>query len=94
MNEREKSDSPVVPAKPPNKSGAAVTDAEVVEERGLAKGNTDSTARTARHGQHGTDRNWLAATQRPVAFALLERGGYCWPLPRRGSSAPVLATLG
>ena len=40
MNEREKSDSPVVPAKPPNKSGAAATEAEVVEERGLAKGNT------------------------------------------------------
>ena len=31
-----KSDSPVVPAKPPNK----VVAAEVVEERGLAKGNT------------------------------------------------------
>jgi hypothetical protein len=46
MNEREKSDSPVVPAKPPNKSGAAVTEAEVVEERGLAKGNTDSTTRS------------------------------------------------
>ena len=43
MNEREKSDSPVVPAKPPNKSGAAVTEAEAVEERGLAKGNTDMT---------------------------------------------------
>jgi group II intron reverse transcriptase/maturase len=45
MNEREKSDSPVVPAKPPNKSGAAVFGAEVVEERGLAKGNTDGTTR-------------------------------------------------
>jgi len=48
MNEREKSDSPVVPAKPSNKSGAAVTEAEVVEERGLAKGNTDSTTRPGR----------------------------------------------
>jgi group II intron reverse transcriptase/maturase len=33
-----KSDSPVVPVKPPNKAAAA----EVVEERGLAKGNTAS----------------------------------------------------
>ncbi len=37
-----KSDSPVVPAKPPNKAGAA----EVVEERGLTKGNTDSKTRS------------------------------------------------
>jgi RNA-directed DNA polymerase len=37
MNERGKSDSPVVPAKPPNK--AAGPAAEVVEGRGLAKGN-------------------------------------------------------
>jgi group II intron reverse transcriptase/maturase len=36
MNERGKSDSPVVPAKPPNKTSVA----EVVEGRGLAKGNT------------------------------------------------------
>ncbi|WP_298405114.1 group II intron reverse transcriptase/maturase [Ferrimicrobium sp.] len=48
MNEREKSDSPVVPAKLPNKSGTTVTEAEVVEERGLAKGNTDSTTRSGR----------------------------------------------
>jgi hypothetical protein len=40
MNEAGKSDSPVVPAKPPNKAGAA----EVVEGRGLAKGNTIGTA--------------------------------------------------
>jgi RNA-directed DNA polymerase len=43
MNERGKSDSPVVPAKPPNKAASAA--AEVVEERGLAKGNTASTTR-------------------------------------------------
>ena len=43
MNERGKSDSPVVPVKPPNKAGHPV--AEVVEERGLAKGNTASTTR-------------------------------------------------
>ena len=38
MNERGKSDRPVVPANPPNKATAA----EVGEERGRAKGNTDS----------------------------------------------------
>ena len=43
MNECGKSDSPVVPAKPPNKAVGAV--AEVVEERGLAKGNTDRPTR-------------------------------------------------
>jgi RNA-directed DNA polymerase len=41
MHEHGKSDSLVVPAKPPNKAVAA----EVVEERGLAKGNTDSLTR-------------------------------------------------
>ncbi len=40
MHEDGKSDSPVVPAKPSNKAEAA----ETVEERGLTKGNTDSTA--------------------------------------------------
>jgi RNA-directed DNA polymerase len=43
MYERGKSDSPVVPAKPPNNAAQVV--AEVVEERGLAKGNTASTTR-------------------------------------------------
>ena len=38
MNERGKSDSLVVPANPPDKAAAA----EAGEERGLAKGNTDS----------------------------------------------------
>ena len=37
MNDHGKPDSPVVPAKPPNKAPAA----EVVEERGRAEGNTD-----------------------------------------------------
>jgi len=45
MHEHGKSDSPVVPVKPPNKAMAAVIGAEVVEERGLAKGNADSTTR-------------------------------------------------
>jgi RNA-directed DNA polymerase len=41
MNERGKSDSPVVPAKPLNKTPVA----EAVEGRGLAEGNTASTTR-------------------------------------------------
>ncbi len=41
MNERGKSDSLVVPANPPDKAAAA----EAGEERRLAKGNTDSSAR-------------------------------------------------
>lgn len=43
MNDRGKSDSPVVPTKPPNNAACAV--AEVVEERGLAEGNTSSSTR-------------------------------------------------
>ncbi len=42
MNGRGKSDSPVLPTKPPNKAQAA----EVVEERGLTEGNTDSSTRS------------------------------------------------
>jgi group II intron reverse transcriptase/maturase len=58
MNERGKSDSPVVPANPPNKATQVV--AEVGEERGLAKGNmTDPTHPGHRAGQgvsNGLDR--------------------------------------
>jgi RNA-directed DNA polymerase len=43
MNERGKSDSPVVPANLPNKAASAA--AEVGEERGVAKGNTASKTR-------------------------------------------------
>ncbi len=40
MNEHEKSDGPIVPAKPPNKgTGQAPRQAEAVEGRGPAKGN-------------------------------------------------------
>jgi RNA-directed DNA polymerase len=49
MNERGKSDSPVVPAKPPNKTSVA----EVVEGRGLAKGNTASTTRPGHRAGSG-----------------------------------------
>jgi hypothetical protein len=41
MNERGKSDSPIVPSNLPNKTSVA----EVGEERGLAKGNTTSKTR-------------------------------------------------
>jgi RNA-directed DNA polymerase len=52
MNERGKSDSPVVPAKPPNKTSVA----EVVEERGLAKGNTASKTRPGHRAGSGVSR--------------------------------------
>ncbi len=54
MNECGKSDSPVVPAKPPNKTSVA----EVVEERGLAEGNTSSTTHPGRRAGTGV-RNGL-----------------------------------
>jgi hypothetical protein len=54
MNERGKSDSPVVPAKPSNKTSVA----EVVEERGLAEGNTSSTTHPGRRAGTGV-RNGL-----------------------------------
>jgi RNA-directed DNA polymerase len=47
MNDRGKSDGPVVPAKQPNKP-AVVAGAEAVEERGPAKGNTASESRPGR----------------------------------------------
>ena len=40
MNERGKSDRPVVPEKPSNKGGGAPCPAEGVEERGLAERNS------------------------------------------------------
>ncbi len=51
MNERGKSDRPVVPAKPPNNAADAV--AEVVEGRGPAKGNTASETRPGRSAGEG-----------------------------------------
>ncbi|MGO9455838.1 MAG: reverse transcriptase domain-containing protein [Acidimicrobiales bacterium] len=51
MDERGKSDNLVVPAKPPNNAGGPV--AEVVEERRLAEGNTDSPTRTGRSAGEG-----------------------------------------
>ena len=51
MNERGKSDNLVVPAKPPNNAGEPV--AEVVEGRGLAKGNTARATRPGRSAGQG-----------------------------------------
>jgi RNA-directed DNA polymerase len=50
MNEREKSDRPVLPVKPPNNAAPAA--AEVVEGRGLREGNATSKTRSGpRAGQ-------------------------------------------
>ena len=51
MHERGKSDRPVVPAKAPNNAGRPA--AEVPEERGLAKGNTDRPTRRKRSAGPG-----------------------------------------
>jgi RNA-directed DNA polymerase len=51
MHERGKSDSPVVPAKPPNNAASAA--AEAVEERGLPKGNAASKTRPGPRAEHG-----------------------------------------
>jgi group II intron reverse transcriptase/maturase len=51
MNGLGKSDSPVVPAKPPNKP--ASVGAEVVEERGLPEGNAASKTRSGRSAGQG-----------------------------------------
>jgi len=49
MDGHGKSDNPVVPAMPPNKASAA----EVVEERGLAEGNTTDPTRPGRRAGQG-----------------------------------------
>lgn len=72
MNERGKSDSPVVPAKPPNKTSVA----EVVEERGLAKGNTVGKARPGHRAgsgvSHALDRvREIARKDKEVRFTAL-----------------------
>jgi RNA-directed DNA polymerase len=67
MYEHGKSDSSVVPVKPPNKAMAAAVGAEVVEERGLAKGNTDDLTRPGHSAgsdvSNGLDRVREAARQ-------------------------------
>src|SRR5436309_14564879 len=51
MNDRGKSDSPVVPAKLPNRRGRP--GAEVVEGRGLREGNAARKTRSGRRGGQG-----------------------------------------
>ena len=53
MNERGKSDGPVVPANLPNNARAAAAAAEAGEERGPAKGNTDGETRPGRSAGPG-----------------------------------------
>ena len=72
MNGYGKSDRPVVPAKPPNKTAVA----EAAEERGLAKGNAASETRPGRRaGQdvpNGLDRvRRIAATDKEARFTAL-----------------------
>ena len=72
MHEHGKSDNLVVPVKPPNKAQAA----EVGEERRLAKGNTDSTARPGLRaglgGKTGLDRvREVARKDKEVRFTAL-----------------------
>jgi RNA-directed DNA polymerase len=74
MNGYGKSDGPVVPAKPPNK--AATVAAEVVEERGLAKGNAASETRSGHRAGYdvpnGLDRvRRKAVTDKEMRFTAL-----------------------
>src|SRR5271157_135202 len=66
MHERGKSDSPVIPAKSPNKAAAA----EAAEERGLAKGNTASKTRPGHSAGHGA----LSALDRVRQAARRDKG--------------------
>ena len=54
-----KSDSPIVPMKPPNKGDAEVSPAEEVEERGLTKGNTQQSATPRTQGRAGVSNGLL-----------------------------------
>ncbi len=76
MNGRGKSDRPIVPEKQPNKGDGAPPSAEVVEERGLAKGNTEqqtrSRAQSRERLQQALDRVRQAAErERSVRFTTL-----------------------
>src|SRR5256886_16411423 len=74
MQDREKSDGPVVPAKPPNKPAGA--GAEVVEGRGLPEGNTASETRPGRSAGQGVSSDLdrvrrVARKDRDVRFTAL-----------------------
>jgi len=83
MNDREKSDSVVVPVKRPNKAGAAARDAEVVEERTLAKGNSCG-ADTRRTQRRGSVRSGLSRVREAPS-----RGGLSRYYPRQEPGAVV-----
>ena len=75
MNDRGKSDGPVLPVKPPNKP-AVVAGAEVVEGRGPAKGNTASESRPGRSAGLGVSSDLdrvrqVARKDRDVRFTAL-----------------------
>jgi len=75
MNDRGKSDGPVVPAKRPNKP-AVMAGAEVVEERGPAEGNTASESRPGRSAGMGVSSDLdrvrqLARKDKEVRFTAL-----------------------
>ena len=73
MNEHGKSDNPIVPEKLPNK--AQVRGAEVVEERGLAKGNLDKCNASRTQGRSDApsalERVRQAATNPLVRFGVI-----------------------
>jgi RNA-directed DNA polymerase len=74
MHDDGKSDSPVVPAKPPNNAAPAV--AEVVEERGLPEGNAASKTRPGHRAGQGApselDRvRRIAQTDKEAKFTVL-----------------------
>jgi RNA-directed DNA polymerase len=74
MNDRGKSDGPVLPAKPPNKAAGAA--AEAVEGRGPAKGSTASETRPGRSAGQGVSSDLdrvrqLARRDRDVRFTAL-----------------------
>jgi len=56
MNERGKSDSPILPEKRPNKGCGVPRPAEGVEGRGLAKGNPIRQTRSRTQSQKGLQR--------------------------------------
>ena len=92
MNERGKSDNPVVPAKPPNNAASAVM--EVVEERGLAKGNTDRPTRPGLSAgpdvPNGLDRvREVARRDSNARFTALARRALLRQNPRQEPSAVV-----
>jgi len=99
MNGCGKSDSPIVPAKPPNKAARAV--AEVVEERGLGEGNTVSKTRPGHRAGIGAStcagscapgRAWPNPTLDPSQepSAVVPHAGICAGGRPKGRSLPRL----